>query len=314
MLTTPVLRCLKLQLSAEVHTLCKHNYRQVHQDNPYLDQVHLLDDKLSKTIAQLRSQDFDLVIDLHNNLRSRIISLRLGVPTTRVNKLNWQKWLLVKLKINKLPDLHIVDRYLSACGDLPINNDGQGLDYFLPRQATALYSDLQGQYHLKSDYTCIAIGAAHYTKRIPLSKLIEVCNASHGQVVLLGGPADGQQGDHIVEQSSHHDIVNLAGKVSLTESAIILSHGRLLVTPDTGLMHIGAALHIPMVTVWGNTVPQLGMYPYVDNSQYHIIENENLSCRPCSKIGYNQCPKGHFKCMNDIQSQRIVEKMQSFIE
>ena len=313
-LTTPILRALKLQLGAEVHTLGKGKFRQVLADNPYIDQRYELADSLSETVKQLRSEHYDQVIDLHNNLRSRLIGIRLGVPITCVNKLNWQKWILVNLKVDKMPDLHIVDRYRAACGDLGVDNDGKGLDYFLPPNAQEVYQTLQSKHQLSSNYQCIAIGAAHFTKRIPIDKIVEICNQTQGQIILLGGPDDATVGGQIKENANNKEIVNLAGKVSLTESAIVLSHASLLVTPDTGLMHIGAALDIPMVTVWGNTVPKLGMYPYLDNSRYHIVEQADLSCRPCSKIGYQQCPKGHFKCMTDIESQSIVEKMQSFIE
>jgi len=313
-LTTPVLRVLKLQLGAEVHTLGKSKFATVLADNPYIDKRYELDTTLTATVNKLKLEKYDRVIDLHNNLRSRLIGMRLRVPVTRVNKLNISKWLLVNLKIDKLPDVHIVDRYLAACHSLGVKNDDKGLDYFLPEDQDIIFARLQNDYQLATNPICIAIGAAHFTKTVPHSKLIDVCDSTQGQIVLLGGPNDKVVGNQIKEKTQNKEVINLAGRISLTESAIVLSQARLLVSSDTGLMHIGAALQIPMVTVWGNTVPKFGMYPYLNNEMYHIVENAELNCRPCSKIGHQQCPRGHFKCMNDIESQTIVDKMYSFIE
>ena len=93
-------------------------------------------------------------------------------------------------------------------------------------------------------------------------------------------------------------MINLVGQISLLESAGVLQKAVLVITHDTGLMHFASAFKVPTVSIWGNTVPELGMYPYMNSDQYSIHQVVELSCRPCSKIGFERCPKGHFSCMN----------------
>lgn len=270
------------------------------------------------TITELKSQSYDVVIDLQHNLKSRRITAALGISHIyRVNKLNINKWLYVNLKWNRMPDLHIVDRYLATCQSLEVVNDQVGLDYYLPENKVELYKSLEAKYQIRQQYICIAIGAAHHTKQIPIEQMVEVCDSLMDiQIILLGGPRDQSKGNQVQSQTMHKKVLNLAGKLSLTESAIVLDRSEVLMTPDTGLMHIAAALDVATVSLWGNTVPDFGMHPYPKSSlsKHAIIEVEDLSCRPCSKIGHKQCPKGHFRCMKDIKNQDIVEKIREFID
>lgn len=318
MLTSPVFRILKTQLDAEVHHLCKSQFAGVLKHNPYIDRQWILDDDLTKTMDLLKRENFDAIIDLQHNLRSIRISKGLGIATSRVDKRNLDKWLLVNLKWDRLPDVHIVDRYLDACaGQFTIENDGKGLDFHLPDDKEAIYQSIKTTHHLDSNYICMAIGAAHQTKQIPVNKMVAIADAyQHLQIILLGGPYDEERGNEIIKDTASANVINLAGKSTLMESCIVLDNATLLITPDTGLMHIAAALDVPTVSLWGNTVPKFGMYPYPKNheSTHEIVEVSGLSCRPCSKIGHQSCPKGHFKCMNDIKTEYIVEKISKFIE
>ncbi len=115
--------------------------------------------------------------------------------------------------------------------------------------------------------------------------------------MLLGGKEDSQAADEI-EKVLGDKIINACGKYNLNQSASLVQQAEYIITHDTGLMHIASALKKKVISIWGNTVPEFGMYPYL--TEFKIIENKELSCRPCSKIGYNKCPKGHFKCMNDL--------------
>ncbi|MDB5121707.1 MAG: glycosyl transferase [Sphingobacteriales bacterium] len=293
-LTTPVIRCLKQQLKdAEVHYLTKKNFKAVLAHNPYIDKLHLLDHDLSKTISELKAEKFDCVIDLHHNLRTFIIKTRLGVKSTSFDKLNWQKWLLVNLRVNKMPNIHIVDRYLDTVQLLGVSNDGLGLDYFLAYDYSL--SDLLPTTH--QGFLGLVIGAQHATKRLPTNKLIELCQNLNKPIVLLGGKEDFERGEQIAHSNNH--VFNGCGKFSLDQSAYLVKMATSIITHDTGLMHIASAFNKPIVSVWGNTVPEFGMYPYQVNKSI-IVEVNGLPCRPCSKIGYQKCPKGHFKCMNDI--------------
>ena len=305
-LTTPVIRCIKQQLKgAEVHYLTKKNFKPVLSSNPYIDKLHFLDDKLSDTISKLKGEQFDVIIDLHHNLRTLIIKTRLGVRSSSFDKLNWQKWLMVNFKIDHLPPLHIVDRYLKTAEFLGVVNDGKGLDYFL-----------NGEYDLSAllppshqDYIGLVIGAQHATKRLPQHQLIKLCKSLARPLVLLGGPEDASRAEEICREAGPL-VFNGCGKFSLDQSAYLVKMARQIITHDTGLMHIAAAFDKPVISVWGNTVPEFGMYPY-KTSQSVIAEVKNLSCRPCSKIGYKKCPLGHFKCMNDQDIQFIIENTSS---
>jgi len=299
-LTTPVIRCLKNQLvEAEIYYLTKSNFKSVLEHNPYIDRLHFLDSSLSETITKLKAENFDYIIDLHHNLRTLIIKTRLGINSTSFDKLNWQKWLLVNLRINKMPLIHIVDRYLDTVKFLGVTNDNKGLDFFLAEEYNL--SELLPNSHQK--FIGLVIGAQHATKRLPNHKLIEICQKLNQPVVLLGGKEDIARGEEIAANNQY--IFNGCGKFTLDQSAYLVKMATLIITHDTGLMHIAAAFNKPVISVWGNTIPEFGMYPYrVDESL--LVEVKGLACRPCSKIGYQKCPKGHFKCMNDINVTDII--------
>ena len=294
-LTTPVLRCLKKQLNAEVHYLTKSSFKGMLNNNPYVDKVHTIDKEVSKElIAELKAENFDFVADLHHNIRTLRLKRSLNLLSKSFPKYNIQKWLLVNLKIDRMPKIHIVDRYMETVSNLGIVNDMAGLDYFIPESSKVDLSQLPKIQ--ASGYVGLVIGGQHATKMMPVSKLIEVCDSLKEPVLLLGGPEDTERGEEIV-QATGEKVFNACGKFKLDESASLVEQAKWIITHDTGLMHIAAAFKKRIVSVWGNTVPELGMYPYQADSQSKIVEIKGLSCRPCSKIGYSKCPKGHFKCM-----------------
>ncbi|MEL6925346.1 MAG: glycosyltransferase family 9 protein [Bacteroidota bacterium] len=312
-LTTPVVRGLKQQLKATVHYLTKVAYQPVLQANPYIDQLWSFRKEPDEVLPQLKAEQYDVVIDLHNNLRSLRLQLALRRPQRRFRKLNWQKWLMVRFKTNRLPDLHIVDRYFETVLSLGIQNDGKGLDYYyqLPDGSGAAYA-AQVLKATSADalpaYLAIGVGAAHYTKRIPKEKLLAICHAATCPVVLLGGPEEKETGAWLAEHSAAH-VVNTCGQTTLSETAALIEHARVVLSPDTGVMHMAAAFQRPLVVLWGNTIPDFGMYPYYKRGVNHwkAFEVKDLPCRPCSKIGFDQCPKGHFSCMQQHSVSAVME-------
>lgn len=298
-LTTPVVRCLKTQIpSAEVHFATKIAYRSIVENNPYLDKSFYLENALADLIGQLKAERYDYVIDLHNNLRSRLIKLRLGVKSFSFDKLNLEKWLLVRFKYNIMPDIHIVDRYLKTVEAFGVKNDNRGLDYFIPEN-DEVPLDWLPETHQKN-YIAFAIGGQHATKKLPLLRLIELCNINY-PIILLGGKEDFETGEKIInafETQAAARLFNGCGKFSLNQSASLVRQAKVVFTHDTGLMHIAAAFKKKVYSIWGNTVPAFGMYPY--QTKFVALEVKDLPCRPCSKIGYDKCPLGHFKCMNEI--------------
>ncbi len=306
-LTTPVLRALAQQVpGAQVHFATKPAYRGLLEPNPYVARVHCLTGSLGELVRELRAEQFDYIIDLHNNLRTRLIKLRLGVKSSSFDKLNGPKWLLVNFKIDRLPRVHIVARYLAAAAPLGVADDGQGLDYFIPESQEVDPVTLPAPF--QRGYVAVAIGAQHATKRLPLEKLVELCQRlAPRPIMLLGGPEDAPVAEALVaavspECSLSHSVAqslieNGCGRYSLHQSASLLRQASFVVSHDTGLMHIAAAFGRPIFSVWGNTVPAFGMYPY--RTEFQVLEVPGLSCRPCSKIGYAKCPQGHFRCMRE---------------
>ncbi|MDA3819774.1 MAG: glycosyltransferase family 9 protein [Candidatus Delongbacteria bacterium] len=303
-LTTPAVRGLKEQVDeAEVHYLTKPGYAAILNENPYIDKVHVLQSSFAKTIQNLKAEEFDYIIDLHRNLRSIQIKHKLKVMDFSFNKLNKEKWLMVNFKINKMPDEHIVDRYLKTLSVFDVKNDGKGLDYFIPASEEIEISTILPE-NYKEGYAAFAIGGQHATKKLPTSSIQEICHKFDKPVVLLGGKEDHQAGEIIA--GNNQMIFNACGMFSLHQSASLIKKARLVITHDTGLMHIAAAFHKPVLSVWGNTIPEFGMTPYLPEGGSHMFEVRNLRCRPCTKIGYKKCPKKHFKCMKDQDINAIV--------
>jgi heptosyltransferase-2 len=295
-LTTPLLRCIKAQRpDIEIHYATKKAFYGVLEHNPHISKIHLLDHSLGDLIKTLRKERFDFVADLHHNLRSLIIKAALGVKSKAFAKLNVQKWLLVNAHINLMPAVHIVDRYFDTLKPLGIQNDGLGLEYY-PCECDALSENTLPALH-KKGYVAFAIGGMHATKRLPVHKIIEAVKAIPHPVLLLGGKADAGAAAQVVAAIGEK-VFSACGLFNLGESAHAIKDALYVVTHDTGMMHIAAAFGKKIYAIWGSTVPAFGMYPY---KTHHVnIENTALACRPCSKIGFNTCPKGHFKCMEDL--------------
>jgi ADP-heptose:LPS heptosyltransferase len=315
-LTTPVVRCLKKQLpDAEVHYLTRSEFVQVLAANPYIDKIHSVTGSLNEVIPALRHENYDHVIDLHHNLRSLRIKRALRRPSRSFYKLNVEKWLRTALKIDVLPDSHIVDRYMDTIQSFGVRNDGAGLDHFIPSEAILHESDIPTAHW--AGYVALVIGAAHGTKQLPEHKLRELCKEIPLPIILLGGSAEKEKGDRIALEDPVR-IYNACGKFTLQESADLVRRARLVVSHDTGLMHIAAAFKKPIISIWGNTIPRFGMYPYYgalyaqyQRKEYTFMSEVNgLGCRPCSKIGYDKCPRGHFRCMEKQDVSLIAQSVQ----
>jgi len=310
-LTSPVIRCLKQQVpDAEVHFLVKDKFRSVVEHNPYIDRLHVLAHSWELMIEELKTEEYDYIIDLHHNTKTLRVKKALKVKSYSFYKLNIQKYLYTAFKINMLPKMHIVDRYLKTVKSFGVTNDGAGLEYFISPEEQIKKSDIPASH--SAGYIACVIGAAHGTKRWPVHKWKEFCAELDHPVILLGGKEDAANGDAIAA-TDLIKIYNASGKFSLNESADLVRKAKLVITNDTGLMHIAAAYKRPIISLWGNTVPSFGMYPYYGNrftdvQLFDILQTNKLWCRPCSKIGYDKCPLGHFKCMEKISSRDLLQK------
>jgi ADP-heptose:LPS heptosyltransferase len=303
-LTTPILRCIKQQLKdVELHYVTKHNFLSVIENNIYVDKVFTIKDSLKDVIPQLKKENYDYVIDLHHNVRTLRLKTALGKKSFSFNKLNWEKFLVVNFKKNKLPNIHIVDRYFETVQSLGVKNDNKGLEYFInEKDEVDIPSTLPSMFH--EDYHALVVGGSYFTKQIPINKLKEICTKSSLPLILLGGKEDAAIAEQVY-QFHKNKTINLCGKLNLNQSASIIQQANKVITSDTGLMHIAAAFKKDIISLWGNTIPEFGMGPYLAGKNSEILEVKGLPCRPCSKLGYKKCPKGHFKCMNDIEIKSV---------
>ena len=296
----------------EIHYLTKRQNEEILAGNPYIDKLWLYEDNLKELITALKYTHFDFIIDLHKNIRSERVKRQLHLLSFSFQKLNFEKWLMVNFKKNKLPDTHIVDRYMDTLKAFEVSNDGKGLDYFIDEEKDKPSINILNK--LPSEYIVMAIGAQHYTKKMPSDQLAVLCNMLKLPVVLLGGKTDEKAATEILLQSRKKNILDLTGKISLNTAAWIVKNSSLVISHDTGMMHIAAAFKKKIISLWGNTIPEFGMYPYLSDPSSRIFEVKGLSCRPCSKIGFSQCPKKHFKCMKDQDIMGIADYANSLTE
>jgi ADP-heptose:LPS heptosyltransferase len=291
-LTTPVIRCLKEQTGAEVHYLSKRPFKGLLQPNPHIDKLYLIDAKVDEVLPQLKAEGYHEIIDLHNNLRTLQVKRALGVPAHSFPKLNIQKFILVNLKINLLPDVHIVERYMQTVAHLGVKNDDKGLDYFLTEEDELALEAVLPEAFLKG-YVAFVIGGQHEGKMCSPEKITAICKAITKPVVLLGGPEDAEKGEAISREAGEH-VFNAAGKFRLGQSVYVVKQADAVITHDTGLMHVAAAFKKKVISLWGGTVPELGMYPYLPGEGSKILEVKHFM-RPSSKLGTR---KGIYKLWN----------------
>ncbi|MEP7080315.1 MAG: glycosyltransferase family 9 protein [Ginsengibacter sp.] len=308
-LTTPVIRNLRNKFpEAEIHYLTKEVFYPILKANPYINKIKLLGADLTSVIEDLKTEKYDDIIDLHHNLRTLRIKKSLKkVAFHSFNKLNFKKWIYTNFKINLMPHKHIVDRYMETLSHLGVVNDGKGLDYFIAEEDRIKEDDIPFSH--SHGFIAIAIGAAHFTKKLPVDKLKELVQKIDFPIVLLGGKDDEAAGREIAE-GDEIKIYNACGKFSLNESADILRRATLVISHDTGMMHIASAFKKEIFSVWGNTVPSFGMTPYL--TSFREFQVNKLWCRPCSKTGFDKCPLGHFKCMRLQSTESISQQAVAF--
>ena len=318
-LTTPVLRCIRRQFpDAEIHYLTKKAFQAVVAYNPNIDKVHYIENDVAEVMDALKAEKYDYVADLHYNLRTSRVKQALNAPQTHsFPKLNVQKWVLVNFKINLMPDKSIVERYFDAVKPMGVHNDGEGLEYYIPETALTDNDDIPTSHW--TGYVACVIGGSYNTKKFPVEKWKAFCAAVPYPVLLIGGPDDREEG-RLIADIDPIKIYNSCGKFNLNESAHLVQRARVVVSNDTGMMHVAAAFKKPIISLWGNTSPEIGMFPYYGGNnlkervapQSFLMENRQLHCHPCSKLGYNRCPRRHFRCMNDLDIHIIVEKVKNY--
>ena len=306
LLTTPLIRSLKkYKPEIEIDFLLREEYRDVLVNNPYLSNLITIkrEDSPSKTKNILSQKNYDFVIDLQNNLRSRSLIQGVKCPKVKFKKLSWQKFLLVKFKINKLSETPPIPvRYASAIEHLKL--DDHGLDLITnskPSESLLKLTNLIGY----------CPGSRHFTKMWPKEYYIELGKKlieNNYNVVLFGGKDDKVICEEI--SSSLSESINLCNDNNILHTAADMKLCKTIICNDSGLMHAACAVKVPVIAIFGSTVKEFGFTPY--GSKNLILENNSLSCRPCSHIGKSSCPKHHFKCMKEITPQLVYDSLIQF--
>lgn len=307
-LTTPILRAIKKKYpAANIDFVVKEQYRMVVENNPYLRKVFPLfyNKKNFKELRkELKKNNYDLVLDLQNNFRSRRLTSYTKAKVFRFNKLSLEKFLLVQFKINKLKNKGLItERYAEAFPDLELDNDGA--EIFIP-------GNIKPRINGDKKYIGFCPGSRHATKIWSSGYFIELGNklAEEGYTILLFG---GKEDEHLCISLQHHikDSIDLSTNNNLYQMASEMTFCSVIVSNDSGLMHAASAMKVPIVTIFGSSVKEFGFTPYKSN--FILVENNNISCRPCSHIGRDKCPQGHFNCLEEITPQMVYDSIKKII-
>ena len=310
--------------------LVKEEFADLMRDNPHVSR--LLAFPINGTFRdlrtlrrQIRQEGYDLLIDIHGSLRSHYLCLGTSA-TVRIHKRKCARFLLVKFKWNVYQRLGgapgAAQRYVETVQQYGIEDDGKGLELFLPAAArnnvTALLASAGNQSYRHLIGICPT--AKHWNKMWLQERFADTAarlgNELDAGIVLFGSGKEEEDRVQAIEKLIRSQapgilVINCAGKLSLTDVAAMMDHCSLVLSNDSGLMHIAAARKRRVVAIFGPTVRELGFFPF--GTQSSVVEQSGLECRPCTHIGLPRCPKGHFKCMNDLSVSDVVAAARSLL-
>jgi len=315
LLATPLLRMMKrARPDCRVDFLVKNAYVSLLESNQHVDRIFELDTRsgwkgmlsLARTI---RNERYDAVVDLQGNVRSRFLSLFSGAPVrTRARMNRVKRFLLVHLKRNFYgKTLPVPFRFLKAA-PFPVQDDGLGLDLSVPELIQSRIGRKLGKTGARQrGRVAMAPGAGRFTKQWPADRYAEVGNALAAKgydLILLGGKQDATACAAVV-RGMRTAPLDLSGKLSLLETAAALRLCDLLITGDTGVMHLASALHTKTIALFGPTTRHFGFAPFRTRA---VVIEKTLDCRPCSYHGTLRCPKKHFRCMLGISPRKVADR------
>lgn len=307
LLITPLIRSIKKENTlTEIHFLLRSEYKDSLVHNPYISKLITLSraEDASAAKSTLSQNNYDLIIDLQNNFRSRNLISDFSCAKVYFKKYSLQKLLLVKFKINLMKNAQpIPERYAAPVPGFKL--DDEGLDLFTQNNPDGSLKD-------KQNLIGFCPGSRHFTKMWPLeyyTKLGKILIERGFEIVLFGGKDD----QNICKEISSNvsNCVNLCNNNDLLQTAADIKKCKAVVSNDSGLMHVSCALNVPVIAIFGSTVKEFGFTPY--RCKNLVLENKSLTCRPCSHIGRNHCPRRHFKCMKEITPQIVYNSINSLL-
>jgi ADP-heptose:LPS heptosyltransferase len=300
-LITPILRALSLQLGAKVDLLTKRTYKELFVSNPYVRDIHFNEEVKYST---LRSVNYNYIIDLQNSLRSLWARIVLNQHSLVVKKYRWRYLAYFKFGMkHMLPKKQMIQRYFDTAKRLDIVDDHRGLDIY--PQDLIFNLDMEKSV----TYVAVVMGGTYLTKRVPLNLIEGLPMLDNCKYILLGG-ADVKVDK--TKLSLRSDMIDCINMLSISETISVISRTEVVLSGDTGMMHVAAALRKKLLVIWGSTSPEMGFsphYPHQHRNKYQAIQHETLSCRPCSKYGVDSCPKGHMNCLTDLRQSQLNNQL-----
>jgi len=295
---------------AEIHWITRKDMAPLLRHHPAIHRIWEYDRKsglkglftVLKSMSHLR---FSHIYDAHNNLRSRLVYWRLGLLHStkfiRRSQKRWKRILLFKFRKNTY------EMPFSGQRDLLEPLTAWGIEktlpptpqLFLESEDLEKAQSLLGEWNNKS-YVALAPSAAYFLKRWPVNHFKQLIqNMPDTNFVLLGGPED--RFIEELQKVAPERTLNTAGRASLTVSAALVKKAQVLVSNDTGLLHVGEQLGKPTVALMG---PAPFGFPSRPSTK---IMELNLPCRPCSKHGQGPCVnKIYHQCLVDITPEQVA--------
>ncbi len=315
LLTTPLVRALaRRHPEAKLVYVTKRAMAPLVADNPHLAEVVALEpeEPIRHVARRLRTLAPTHGLDLHGSLRSAVLRLLVRCRWSGYRKRKFPRAALISTKLDfyrtRVP---VAERYFEAARGLDARPDGGPPEFCLGQGAQERVAQWLAQRGLAgTSLAALAPGAAHATKRWPLahwSALAERLRAAGYRVVVLGGPDDRGLAQQL---SGGGAAESTAGEFSLQETGALLARARVLVSGDTGVMHMATGVGTPVVALFGPTVEQFGFFPYRARS---IVLQGDLDCRPCSATGTAKCPVGHHRCLADIAPAEVAAAVERLV-
>lgn len=327
-LASPLIRGLRSRFPRiQIDFLVKSEYADLVRFNHHLSSVIELRTSTFQELRALRSkirqEQYDVILDLHDSWRSRFVRILSGAEKTFcINKRAVKRFALIQWKWNLYNfTIPVAERYLETAQPLGVGNDGKGLEIFIPDEVLFDVSSLMGKYRLEHSDVVVGMApsAKHNTKMWLKERFAEVAlrlaQDHNARMVLFGGPEDADRCSEIAKlvntAVASEAAINLAGRLSILETAAALDFCDVVLCNDTGIMHVAAARQRNVVAIFGPTVKEFGFFPYGTNAV--VVEHPDLPCRPCTHIGSAQCPQKHFRCMKDITVEQVLETISSVL-
>jgi len=304
LLSTPLIRSIKIRFpKTKIDFVVREEYKDLLLLNPHLRNILIYnndDEKLKILKNKICENNYDLIIDLQNNLRSLLLLKYYSSSVIRFKKNNINKFLLVHFNINKLKNAkQIAVRYASTLENFQL--DDKSLQLITDKIQNPVLNDVE-------NLIGICPGSKHFTKMWPEEYFIQLSKLLYEngyKIVLFGGKDDIKVCERISSKLS--SVINLCNDNNILQTAADMKCCKVIYCNDSGLMHTATAVNVPVIAFFGSTVKEFGFTPY--NSNNLILENNSLSCRPCTHTGRDSCPEKHFKCMKEITPQSAFEKI-----